>query len=284
MNYSDYKFTLDVQLHQAQISVPATLNDTARRLCIGFTDGRKPYTIADGCQATFVAKKPDGLGLFNACTIENNTVIYEFTPNTTNVIGTYECEIRLYTADGLQLTSPSFLIVVDEGVVSDSDIIDSEAEATMLNQLITSEAARVLNENGRISNENARAIAEATRQSDFNDMLQSANSAIEAANEAAEKANNTELGEIDEALDAIIDIQENLIGLIAFTLDDVRYTAVRGMDWETWIKSRHNVGNVLYLDESDVVCVTGTDRYVLLSGGSIQTAGNGIEDGGEYYS
>jgi hypothetical protein len=212
MNYSDYKFTLDVQLHQAQISVPATLNDTARRLCIGFTDGRKPYTIADGCQATFVAKKPDGLGLFNACTIENNTVIYEFTPNTTNVIGTYECEIRLYTADGLQLTSPSFLIVVDEGVVSDGDIIDSEAEATMLNQIITSEATRELNENGRILNENARAIAEATRQSDFNDMLQSADSAIEAANKAAERANNTELGNIDEALDAIIELQNSLIG------------------------------------------------------------------------
>ena len=44
MNYSDYKFTLDVQLHQAQISVPATLNDTARRLCIGFTDGRKAHS------------------------------------------------------------------------------------------------------------------------------------------------------------------------------------------------------------------------------------------------
>ena len=143
MNYSDYKFTLDVQLHQAQVTVPATLNDTARRLCIGFTDGRKPYTIAEGCVATFVAEKPDGLGIFNECTIENNTVIYEFTPQTTNVIGTYECEIRLYHDGGLQLTSPTFLLVVDEGVVSDDVVIDSYDEATMLNQIVSNEEARI---------------------------------------------------------------------------------------------------------------------------------------------
>lgn len=156
MNYSDYRFTLDVQIHQAQVSVPVTLNDTARRLCIGLTDGRKPYTIADGCQAAFVAKKPDGLGLCNECAIENNTIIYEFTPDTTNVVGTYECEIRLYNDNGLQLTSPQFLLVVDEGVTSDDTIIDSHSEATILNQIITQEKIRVANEEKRQEAEEER--------------------------------------------------------------------------------------------------------------------------------
>ena len=84
MNYSDYRFTLDVQIHQAQVSVPVTFGDTARRLCIGLTDGRKPYTIPEGCIAVFSAKKPDGTSLKNACIIERNAIIYEFTEQTTN--------------------------------------------------------------------------------------------------------------------------------------------------------------------------------------------------------
>ena len=163
MNYSDYRFTLDIQLQQAQVSVPATLNDTARRLCIGLTDGRKPYIIADGCTAAFAAKKPDGFALYNQCTIENNTVIYEFTPQTASVAGTCECEIRLYNEVGKQLTSPRFLLVVDEQAIDDDDIIDSFTEVTMLNQIISNETERINAENTRISNETERKTAENAR-------------------------------------------------------------------------------------------------------------------------
>ncbi len=163
MNYSNHRFTLDIQLQQAQVSVPATLNDTARRLCVGLTDGRKPYIIADGCTAAFAAKKPDGFALYNQCTIENNTVIYEFTPQTANVAGTYECEIRLYNEDGKQLTSPRFLLVVDEQAIDDDDVIDSFTEVTMLNQIISNETERINAENARTSAEDARVDNENTR-------------------------------------------------------------------------------------------------------------------------
>lgn len=175
MNYSDTRFTLDVQLHQAQVSVSATLNDTARRLCVGFTDGRKPYVIAEGCTATFAAKKPDGLALFNACTVENNTIIYEFTPQTTNVIGTYECEIRLYNEDGKQLTSPRFLLVVDEQAINDDDVIDSFTEVTMLNQIIANESERIVKENERITAEDNRIAAEDVRIAKENQRIENEN-------------------------------------------------------------------------------------------------------------
>ena len=173
MNYSDTRFTLDVQLHQAQVSVSATLNDTARRLCVGFTDGRKPYVIAEGCTATFAAKKPDGFALFNACTVENNTIIYEFTTQTTNVIGTYECEIRLYNEDGKQLTSPRFLLVVDEQAINDDDVIDSFTEVTMLNQIIANETERIVKENERITAENERITTEDVRIANENQRIES---------------------------------------------------------------------------------------------------------------
>ena len=150
MNYSDYRFTLDVQIHQAQVSVPVTLNDTARRLYIGFTDGRKPYTIPDGCRAVFAALKPDKTSILNDCIIENNkTVVYEFSKNTTNAEGTVNCEIRLYDKAGRELTSPQFIIVVDKKVVRDEEISLSESESTTIDSIISSEFERVAAEEKR---------------------------------------------------------------------------------------------------------------------------------------
>ena len=144
MNYSDYRFTLDVQIHQAQVSVPVTLNDTARRLYIGFTDGRKPYTIPNGCRAVFAALKPDGNTILNDCIIENNkTVVYEFSKNTTNAEGVVDCEIRLYDKDDKELTSPQFIIVVDKKVVRDEEVPLSESESTTLDDIIRSEFQRI---------------------------------------------------------------------------------------------------------------------------------------------
>lgn len=150
MNYSDYRFTLDVQIHQAQVSVPVTFNDTARRLYIGFTDGRKPYTIPDGCRAVFVAHKPDKKTIINDCIIEHNkTVVYEFSKNTTNAEGIVDCEIRLFNKEGKELTSPQFIIVVDKQVVRDEEISLSESESTTIDSIISSEFERVAAEEKR---------------------------------------------------------------------------------------------------------------------------------------
>lgn len=162
MIYSDYKFTLDVQIHQAQVSVPVSLNDTARRLCIGLTDGRKPYTIEDGCIASFVAKKPDGTTLHNNCIIERNAIVYKFTPQTTNVEGVVNCEIRLQK-DGELLVSPQFLIVVDKQVVRDEEIVASEDEVTSITAMIDEETRRMANETSRLRAEAGRADKESQR-------------------------------------------------------------------------------------------------------------------------
>ena len=162
MNYSDYKFTLDVQIHQAQVSVPVSLNDTARKLCIGLTDGRKPYTIADGCIASFVARKPDGTTIHNNCIIERNTIVYEFTPQTTNVEGIVNCEIRLQKG-GVLLVSPQFLIVVDKQVVRDDEIVVSADEVATISAMIAAETARMEAETARMEAETARQTAETAR-------------------------------------------------------------------------------------------------------------------------
>lgn len=165
MNYSDYRFTLDItNTLQAQVSVPCTFGDSARRLYIGLTEGRKPYTIANGCRAVLAAKKPDGTTILNDCIIEGNkTIVYEFSTNTANAEGVVDCEIRLYGTNGKLITSPQFIIVVDKRVVRDAEIPLSQSEKTTIDNII-------LAENSRAAAEAERVIAEAERQGAYEEI------------------------------------------------------------------------------------------------------------------
>lgn len=177
MNYSNTPFTLDVQIHQAQVSVPVTFGDSARRLCIGLTDGRKPYVIEEGCIAVFNATKPDGSTITNACNIENNTIIYEFTEKTTNCEGIVYCDITIYDAYGRVLTTPQFIIVVDKRVVRSDDILPTDETTAFFTYEAQRQAAeaerqrleqnRKENEISRCTNETDRIKAETERDNTF---------------------------------------------------------------------------------------------------------------------
>jgi hypothetical protein len=109
--------------------------------------------------------------LFNDCIIEDNTRIrYDFTEQTTNCEGMMNCEIRLYGTDGNLLTTPAFVVVVDPRVIYDSEVLDSYPEATLLDNMVSAENARLVGEQKRVDAEavrviveNARAAAEAER-------------------------------------------------------------------------------------------------------------------------
>ena len=175
MNYSKYKFTLNTQCPTSQRSIPVKLGDTARSLYITFVDGGTPYSLPDGCRAVFFAKKPDEAELVNDCIIENNkTVRYDFTAQTANVSGITECEIRIYGENGMLLSTPKFVINVDERVVYDDSTPLSDSESTAWDNIF-------LHEQQRVSAEEERKAAEANRQSSFSAM---ANEVTAAANDA----------------------------------------------------------------------------------------------------
>ena len=115
MNYSNYRFNLDVQSTVSQVSLPVRLLDTGRRLYVNLTDGGSPYIIEDGCRAVFSARKADGNPVMNDCIIENNSIIrYDLTAQTTSYPGIVDCEMSLYDPDGKLITSPKFILVVDD--------------------------------------------------------------------------------------------------------------------------------------------------------------------------
>ena len=139
-NCLTHRFSLDVNDTAAQVSLACKRGDTGIQLRIILTDNGIPYDITPGSAAVFTATKPDGTNLYNYCRIEGNTVVYDFTEQTVNVPGRVDVELRL-TYGGMVLTSPSFLIIVDETIYDDL-VPTSSDEATALTELIgKSEAA-----------------------------------------------------------------------------------------------------------------------------------------------
>lgn len=171
MNYSTYSFTLDLQVTQAQVSIPVKFGDTARSLNITLTDGGRPFALSEGCRAVLSARKADGTTLFNNCIIDliNATIRYNFTENTANSEGLTECEIIIYGTKGTVVGSPRFIMIVDKRVIYDGDIV-SQSEKESIDAMIsaeinrdTAEGLRKSAEENRQSNETVREEAEGNR-------------------------------------------------------------------------------------------------------------------------
>ena len=142
MNYSVFRFTLNMHNHRSQASVAAFRGDTAIRLLITLTDGGNPYFIEDGCFAVINGTKADETIFRNYCTILNNTVIqYDFTEQTSSCEGVVNCDISLFGADGKLLTAPKFTLVVDEREANNDGLIESVTESSALDEVFKFKAS-----------------------------------------------------------------------------------------------------------------------------------------------
>lgn len=143
MELSEYRIYLDIHQTHSGKSLDVKKTDTGRRILISLMDGGFTYNITSECFAVLNGVKPDGAILFKRCAIQDNTIIYEIDEATTNTIGIFECEIRLYGANDKVITSPGFDIVVNDSSYDPSVAPTSEVDA--LTHLI-SEATTVITE------------------------------------------------------------------------------------------------------------------------------------------
>lgn len=138
-----HRLTLDLTGPDVCPMIEVQRGDSARSLIISLTQGGRPYWIDEGLTAALFATKPDGNPLFNACTIEKNRVRYDFTPQTVNVAGTYDCEIWLVAGDKRELTTPRFTIAVDERMRTDDVIPESAPEYTAITEMVAAGTAMI---------------------------------------------------------------------------------------------------------------------------------------------
>ena len=205
--FSNYRFTLDIQKGKSQVSIPVHYGDTGNRFYITFTDGGNPYTIPDGCRVDLYMKKPDNRTLVNACIIENNAVVrYEFNKNTASVEGMHKCELRLYSPEGRLITTPSFIMVVDERVIFDDEIgTEEDFQKLYAMHVIATEEERVAAEEDRDVAEKAREEAEKARAEAEKDRKDATSRAKEFRRETKQiVANDLEpsVAKLKKALDA----------------------------------------------------------------------------------
>lgn len=164
MNNSTYRFTLDLQKHQSQMSIAVFQFDTAVSLYISLTDGGKPYRIEDGSYAILFGKRPDGEAIAHNCSIHGNTeIVYEFEDTTACIAGIVDCQIRLFGANEKLITAPKFNIAVDERVVGDDDIPVEDGLLSAFDHIFFSENERIIAEEARASSEASRVSAEHDR-------------------------------------------------------------------------------------------------------------------------
>ena len=162
MNFSTYRFTLDLHKHHSQMSIAAFQHDTAIRLSIGITDGGVPYHLEDGCMAVMYGERPDGEPIVHKCMIEaNSRIIYDFNKETAKETGVVECQIRLYKQGEELISAPKFIIVVSERVGDDASVFDSgdgsfEEQFSALDNIFTKETARSEAETARVEAEKVR--------------------------------------------------------------------------------------------------------------------------------
>ncbi len=142
----------------------------ARRLAIALYMHSVPYMADAGTTAVFRAIKPDNTKLFNSTTITDNVVTVGLTTQTVAALGTVRCELSIYGTNNELLYSPQFDIIVEDYLYSDT-AVESTGEYTELteaiskvNNIVSTEAARVAAENQRVANETARGKAEAERE------------------------------------------------------------------------------------------------------------------------
>ena len=160
----------------------------ARRLAIALYMHSVPYMADAGTTAVFRAIKPDNTKLFNSATITDNVVTVGLTTQTVAALGTVRCELSIYGTNNELLYSPQFDIIVEDYLYSDT-AVESTSEYTELteaisnvNNIVSTEAARVAAENQRVANENARVSAEAERET-----AETARAEAETARASAEK-------------------------------------------------------------------------------------------------
>lgn len=138
MNATIHRISLDIHEPHSCVCLYVKREDqNSRIIYISLTEGGFPYHISDECYAVFAATKPDGNIIYNECTIDDDRIIYELTPQTTAMAGDVECEIKLYGTDDALITSPGFTIVVDDTIYDTETEIESKDEFNALTELIS---------------------------------------------------------------------------------------------------------------------------------------------------
>lgn len=117
MQVSRYRISLDIHDAASQACIVVKKGDTGRRIYAALTENGMPFSLDPDCTVKFTAAGPDGSCLTSdACTLSGSVIAYSLTAADTAATGRRECEFKIYQGDTLLLTTPLFILDVDDTV------------------------------------------------------------------------------------------------------------------------------------------------------------------------
>lgn len=138
MKYVVSRVTLDLGATSSPLTLTAKQGDSVREIIVGFTNNGSVYPLEDSCTVVFTAEKPSGAKIFNECTFDGNNARYKFTAQTVSEIGAMKCEFKIFDdmTKPPKLTSPRFMINVEEPVFNDGDVPESSYEFNAISDVV----------------------------------------------------------------------------------------------------------------------------------------------------
>lgn len=137
MNPSVFRIKLDLHGRMPGAVLRISEGDTARRLVCELCEDGRAYVFSDETYVIFEAIKPDGSTVAgDAAVIGASRIEYGIPSAAVSTRGTVSCCFKLYGADGLILTTPTFNIIVTEEVY-DTDYPEGTDSFKALDGLIT---------------------------------------------------------------------------------------------------------------------------------------------------
>lgn len=138
-----YRFTLDLHKTGIQHSISAVKGDTRSiRAEISLCEGTEIFDLPsnDISLAILYVTKPDNKKITNECSIKENEIVVDFTPQCFAASGTAVCELKITdkTQEGLpaNFTTPKFQIVIAEDGQNDEELISTDEFTALTNALM----------------------------------------------------------------------------------------------------------------------------------------------------
>lgn len=198
--------------------------DIGRKFVAVFLENGQKYDIPSGSIFSAWYKSPSGEGNYtdigekSAFSVANNRVTVELISEMLGVPGDGFICLVLTKGSGGQIGSWNIPYICEEVPGFGSE--EAKEYYTAFSKLVDS-------------------IKSNPENITIDDTLSVKNAAADA------KAVGDKIGDISAALDAIIAIQEELMGVIKFSIIGDEYKAIEGMTWAEWVGSKYNTGGYI---------------------------------------
>lgn len=141
----EYRINLDFANASSDIFCNVRQGDNCSKIVAALREDGKAYNIeGDNLSVVFAALKSDENTIYDDCTVENNTIIYDFNNQTAPVSGTVPCQFILIDSENgeaKRISTPVFFLEISDNVdIDEENIVSSESYTALTNKIAQAQA------------------------------------------------------------------------------------------------------------------------------------------------